>query len=264
MGRVLVFSLLAILSLAPAVQAFEVIPNEHWAASAVDQLHGEGVLIGYPDGTFKGAQPATRYELAIALKRLETLVQGLVAAKTASYTTAVAATNPAPLAPAPPVAPAPPAPAAPEPVDLGPLNQEIARLKDAATLLAEGQRVSLANDDRHDKALADLAATVANLEKSVKAGEVNLADLQKQLSAVNDRLAALERSVQGLQAADQNFLTAEKAKPLIQSETADLRDQLKKLQEENSALRAESAKQKDSLTRLYWILAGVGILAVAK
>jgi hypothetical protein len=245
------------MTLAPAVEAFEVIPNDHWAGGAVDQLHGEGVLIGYPDGTFKGTQPATRYELALALKRLETIVQGLAGAKTASLQTPTSA----PLAPAPPVSVAQPQSGA---VDLGPLNEEIARLKETVALLAGGQKVAAANDDRQDKALADLAATVDGLDKTVKANAVSVAELEKQLAALKDKVAALDQSVQGLKAAQQDFLTADQAKALVQSETAGLRDQLKKLEEETSALKAENANQKTSLSRLYWILAGVGVLAIAK
>jgi hypothetical protein len=48
---------------------FADVPFDHWAYSAVEQLAQVGVLEGYPDGTFKGPQPLTRYEFAVAIAR---------------------------------------------------------------------------------------------------------------------------------------------------------------------------------------------------
>jgi len=46
------------------------LPKGHWAYDAVMYLLERGYLVGYPDGTFRGDQPLTRYELALALYRL--------------------------------------------------------------------------------------------------------------------------------------------------------------------------------------------------
>lgn len=35
-----------------------------WAKNAVDVLHGNGAIEGYPDGTFKGDRNMSRYEYA--------------------------------------------------------------------------------------------------------------------------------------------------------------------------------------------------------
>ncbi|HEY0867840.1 MAG TPA: S-layer homology domain-containing protein [Fimbriimonas sp.] len=43
------------------------VPRNHWAFDAVDTLFREGLLKGYPDGTFKGSRPLSRYELAAVL-----------------------------------------------------------------------------------------------------------------------------------------------------------------------------------------------------
>jgi hypothetical protein len=45
------------------------VPASHWAYDAVSQLAARGVISGYPDGTFKGAQPATRYEIGSIIAR---------------------------------------------------------------------------------------------------------------------------------------------------------------------------------------------------
>ena len=46
------------------------VPFDHWAYDAVKQLCEKGVIIGYPDGTFKGDRAMTRYEFAMAISRL--------------------------------------------------------------------------------------------------------------------------------------------------------------------------------------------------
>lgn len=42
------------------------VPKDHWAYPAVENLFRLGILKGYPDGTFKGSRPASRFELATA------------------------------------------------------------------------------------------------------------------------------------------------------------------------------------------------------
>ena len=56
---------------APAFAAnpFMDVPMNHWAYDAVSQLASHGVISGYPDGSYKGAQPATRYEMASIVAR---------------------------------------------------------------------------------------------------------------------------------------------------------------------------------------------------
>ena len=43
---------------------FADVPAGHWAKDAVDTLHGNGAIKGYPDGQFHGDKPMTRYEYA--------------------------------------------------------------------------------------------------------------------------------------------------------------------------------------------------------
>lgn len=57
---------------APALAAtnpFMDVPQGHWAYDAVGLLASRGIVSGYPDGSFKGAQPATRYEVASVVAR---------------------------------------------------------------------------------------------------------------------------------------------------------------------------------------------------
>ena len=52
-----------------AANPFMDVPAGHWAYDAVAQLAARGVVSGYPDGAYKGAQPATRYEMASVVAR---------------------------------------------------------------------------------------------------------------------------------------------------------------------------------------------------
>ena len=62
---------------APVVRAdlLSDVPQGHWAYDAVAQLVRDGLIVGYPDGTFKGPRPMTRYEAAVltyrALEQIE-------------------------------------------------------------------------------------------------------------------------------------------------------------------------------------------------
>ena len=71
---------LAMLLVRPAVcdEGFRDVPKDHWAAEFVQVVKADGVMKGYPDATFKGDKPVTRYELAVALERMITFIeQGL-------------------------------------------------------------------------------------------------------------------------------------------------------------------------------------------
>lgn len=49
---------------------FNDVPTDHWAYDAINQLQKDGILIGYPDGTFSGKRSVTRYEFAVAIARM--------------------------------------------------------------------------------------------------------------------------------------------------------------------------------------------------
>jgi len=66
---VVALAALAVPCLAQANPA-QTVPFDHWAYDAVQELVDQGIIIGYPDGTFKGDRAMTRYEFAIAIARL--------------------------------------------------------------------------------------------------------------------------------------------------------------------------------------------------
>ena len=57
------------------------VPMNHWAYDAIGQLAAHGILSGFPDGTYKGQQQTTRYEMASALARSLAVVDMTKASK---------------------------------------------------------------------------------------------------------------------------------------------------------------------------------------
>ncbi|QFP75460.1 S-layer homology domain-containing protein [Deinococcus sp. AJ005] len=55
---------------APQVPALTDVPAGHWAKDAIDRLVSQGIILGYPDGTYRGTQNLTRYEAAVIIARL--------------------------------------------------------------------------------------------------------------------------------------------------------------------------------------------------
>lgn len=79
--RKLVLSLAAVLVLAlvaPVVgQPFADVPTTHWAYDAIAELAAKGLVEGYPDGTFKGNQPMTRFEMAMIVARIIARIEAI-------------------------------------------------------------------------------------------------------------------------------------------------------------------------------------------
>jgi len=79
MRKLIVVAVLAVIVAAPvfaqAANPAQTVPFDHWAYDAVQQLVDKGIIIGYPDGTFKGDRAMTRYEFAMAISRLLDVVK---------------------------------------------------------------------------------------------------------------------------------------------------------------------------------------------
>jgi len=52
-----------------AADPFSDLPGDHWACEAVKTLVEKGIIIGFPEGTFRGEYHVSRYELAATLAR---------------------------------------------------------------------------------------------------------------------------------------------------------------------------------------------------
>jgi len=53
-----------------SLAAFNDLPESHWAYESVMYLTELGIISGMPDGSFRGNEPMTRYQSAVAMKRL--------------------------------------------------------------------------------------------------------------------------------------------------------------------------------------------------
>lgn len=73
MQRTLKLALIAVIGAAFVAPAFGQsdnfpdVPDNHWAYEALARMKANGLLVGYPDGLFRGTRPASRYELAVAV-----------------------------------------------------------------------------------------------------------------------------------------------------------------------------------------------------
>jgi len=63
---------------AMAQDNFPDVPANHWAYQALATMKAQGLLVGYPDGLYRGSQPATRYELACAMHSVYTNLKNLI------------------------------------------------------------------------------------------------------------------------------------------------------------------------------------------
>ncbi len=71
MKKLIITLLAAILaSGAFAQSSFPDIPANHWAGDAVDRIADLGIVIGFPDGTFRGNEAFTRYQAALVVSRM--------------------------------------------------------------------------------------------------------------------------------------------------------------------------------------------------
>lgn len=58
-----------------AAEAFRDVPTDSFAYQAIQSLEADNLIKGYPDGTFKGKRPLTRYEAAVITQNLVAFVE---------------------------------------------------------------------------------------------------------------------------------------------------------------------------------------------
>ena len=64
----------------PAPANFPDVPTGHWAEDAIDLAVASGIIVGFPDGTYRGNQNLSRYEEAVIIARMINLFEGRLAA----------------------------------------------------------------------------------------------------------------------------------------------------------------------------------------
>ncbi len=66
----LVAVLLLLVSGAVNAQTFSDVPRNHWAHDAVEKAARLGLVVGRGEGTFRGNEPPTRYEMAMGMSKI--------------------------------------------------------------------------------------------------------------------------------------------------------------------------------------------------
>jgi len=139
---------------------FPDVPANHWAYEALARMKKDGLLVGYPDGLYRGSRPASRYELAVAMHavytNLKTLTDGLDA-----QIKAIQTVNP----------------------------QDIQNLKDQlAALQTEVAGMKGWGDD-----IAALKKATEQFDKELRSLGVDVEAMKKDLGDLSDRVTKLEK-----------------------------------------------------------------------
>ncbi len=203
-----------------ALQAkFSDIPANHWASGAVSRMVTEGIVTGYPDGTFKGPNAVNRYEVTAMFDRLFSSKR-FKALESTSKLAAQVNTDIAALRSA----------SSSNAGSIAALQADIAALK---TQLAGGTNTTTNNTTTTTTATdnTELIARLTALEEKVAA--ISSTDAV----SFNDRIGSLEESVKALQAAAPATGTA--ATPA----SADLEARLKALETSTATTNADMASK---------------------
>ena len=183
-------ALLAVLGLSLAGAAkFSDVPPGHWAEEAVYKLADEGIILGFPDGTYRGNEFLTRYQAALLIYRLLERLRAEFGAGADQETLAA-------------------------------LRAAVQEL--AAELASLGVRVSALEDNAANKSdVAELKACVEKLKKQIGSGGVDpeaLKDMEaKVVSAAMAAEAAQAKAEAAAAKADEAVATAESAMALAEA-----------------------------------------------
>lgn len=145
-----------------AQEAFPDTPENHWAFEALAKMRAAGLLTGYPDGLYRGARPASRYEMAVALYALYQHLKGI----SDGLDSRISALEGGPKGTG----------------DLDELRKQLAALQ------ADVNGMKAWGDD-----IANLKKMVSTFEKELASMGVDIEALKKGLNDLADRVAALEK-----------------------------------------------------------------------
>jgi hypothetical protein len=149
-----------------ATGPFADVPTDHWAYSSVEKLRSAGIVIGYPDGTYGGTKPISRYEFATAVARiLKLLPDGEIVTKDqlSNYVTK----------------------------DQMPDLTPFAKSSDVDALKAD----ILARLEKHSDAIQALKDAVANLQPELQQLGVDVASANNRLDALSRRVDAVQEEM---------------------------------------------------------------------
>jgi opacity protein-like surface antigen len=149
------------------------VPPGHWAYDAIEELFDLGVLKGYPDGTFKGKVPLTRYEFAVAIRDALAAIRQQIDEVRAQIPTGQAP------------GPTPPTPPAPGEVFTREEKEKLGRIPaDTAERL---QRLEEAIA-RINRLATEFQDELASLGVDVESAKRDLANLRRRVEAIEEEL----------------------------------------------------------------------------
>lgn len=120
--------------------SFADVPEGHWAEEAVARIADMGLVTGFPDGTFRGNEPFTRYQAALVIDRLLSVLDAGQGAN-----------------------------AAVGEQDLATLRSAVTDLRtEVATLAERTQRLEDALSEQEDAGVAELRAEVQRLAEALE------------------------------------------------------------------------------------------------
>ena len=193
MKRTFKYALSAVLGLgmvasAFAQQSYVDVQDSHWAADAVNRLKVTGLLQGYQDGTFKGGNSITRYEMASMIYGVYMKLVGNneeIEAKVKALETRINNVKPQ-TKPAPVVQ------------DFSDIKKMISDLN-----LQVGGFKAWGNDLKMLKTMGEKYQT------ELKSLGVDMAGFKKSISSLSDRVSALEKRTEGVRiTGDANFFVS--------------------------------------------------------
>lgn len=263
MKRLVVFTLVVVLTLSLPISAVSIkdVPNDHWAYKSVVKLVNSGLISLYDDGTFRGREAVTRYELAEFVARiLENVDSGDANASSEDMDLlrrlSIEFQE--------------------ELVDLAvqgdAFKEQIKKLQQKNIIqdefISEIKDVDIANlSDKVDNVEQDVSKIIENifkikkLEEEIAAlKEENIPTLEQNIADTNARLDALEEHINsGLEQNLQDQLTINQLRiDSLQEEVNELKENLEL---KNNELQSLEAKKNNDQTYLYGI-AGVALLLV--
>jgi hypothetical protein len=144
---------------------FPDVPENHWAYEALARMKREGLLVGYPDGLYRGSRSATRYEMAVAIHATYSYLKGLTDSLQAQIDELKRA---------------------PTGGGSGVTREEFDNLKAAVTALQNDLNNLKAQD------IADLRRMATTFERELSALGVDVQQMKKDLADLADRVTNLE------------------------------------------------------------------------
>ncbi len=143
-----------------AQDAFPDTQENHWAYEALAKMKAAGLLVGYPDGYFRGGRPASRYEMAVALHALWQHLKGMMD----GYETRIKALETMP-------------------------EQDLSAIKK----MLEDMRAEMAGMKAWGDDIANLKKMASTFEKELASMGVDIEALKKSVNDIASRVTALEK-----------------------------------------------------------------------